>query len=251
MPRTTRREWIRSAGSGLAACALAPGSLVVVPAGPFLMGTTPQEVQALASAYGYHPSWMDGELPQRVVVLPAYAIQRFPVTHAEFAAFCAATGYPARPNWPGGAPPAQLLDHPVNYVNRADAQAYAAWKGLRLPSEAEWEKAARGVDGRAFPWGDTFDPFACQWNRDPASPGPGTAPVTAHPSGASPYGVEDLAGNLGEWCADGPSPVTAFIKGGAWISSEIVNLRAAARNMSGADNNPIKFYGFRCARSLP
>jgi formylglycine-generating enzyme required for sulfatase activity len=215
------------------------------------MGTTPAQIQALANEYGYHPSWMDGELPQRAVYLPAYAIGRYPVTHAEFAAFCAATGYPPRPNWPSGIPPAQLLDHPVNYVNHADAQAYAAWKGLRLPTEAEWEKAARGVDGRAFPWGDAFDPYACQWNSDPSTPGSGTAPVTAHPSGASPYGVEDMAGNVGEWCADGPQPGTAFVKGGAWTSHEIVNLRAAARNMSGADNNPSRFYGFRLARSLP
>jgi formylglycine-generating enzyme required for sulfatase activity len=266
----TRREWIRSAGASFATCALGPRFLspafataagrftipsdpvrmIAIPAGSFLMGTTTLDIHTLADLYGYDVSWMDGEVPQRHVFLPAYAIQKYPVTNAEFALFCAATGYPPRVHWPGGIPPEDLLDHPVTWVNRADAQAYADWVGLRLPTEAEWEKAARGVYGRRFPWGKVFDPLACQWNSDPSTGGPGTAPVTAHPSGASPYGVEDMAGNVGEWCADGPSPSTAFIKGGAWTSGEVLNLRPAARNMSGADSNQSEFYGFRCARSL-
>jgi formylglycine-generating enzyme required for sulfatase activity len=224
--------------------------MVVIPAGTFLMGTPSEEVQALASTYGYDPSWMDGEQPQRQVYLRSYAIQKYPVTNLEFARFCAATGYPPRSYWPGGTPPEALLSHPVTGVNRADALAYSDWIGLRLPTEAEWEKAARGADGRTFPWGDAFDPTACQWNSDPGSYGPGTAEVNAHPGGASPYGVFDMVGNVGECCADGPSPLTMFIKGGAWISREIINLRPAARNMSGADNNWAPFYGFRCARDL-
>jgi formylglycine-generating enzyme required for sulfatase activity len=224
--------------------------MVAIPAGTFLMGTAASEIQRLASAYGYDPAWMDGELPQRQVFLPAYAIQRYPVTHHDFAIFCGDTGYPPRIDWPGGTPPHHLLDHPVNWVNQADAEAYAAWIGLRLPTEAEWEKAARGPDGRTFPWGDAFDPLACQWNSDPLHDGPGTAPVTAHPLGASPYRVMDMVGNVGEWCADGPGPFSAFVKGGAWISSEVVNLRPAARNMSGYANIVGRFYGFRCARSL-
>jgi formylglycine-generating enzyme required for sulfatase activity len=225
--------------------------MVVIPAGTFLMGTRPEEIAALASAHGHHPSWMDGELPQRLVFVAKFAIDMYPVTQRQFAIFCAATGYPPRSNWIGGMPPMQLLDHPVTHLNRSDARAYAGWLGKRLPTEEEWEKAARGVDGRMFPWGNVFDPNACHWNRDPLVPESGTAPVTAHPSGASPYGVQDMVGNAAEWCNDGHTPWTAFIKGGAWISREVVNLRPAARNMSGFANNPAKFYGFRCARNVP
>jgi formylglycine-generating enzyme required for sulfatase activity len=263
MAAITRRACLEGAGAGLAACALVPlfprsasaaartlGQMVVVPAGSFLMGTTPREARAFADAFCYHVSWFEGELPQRTVDLPAFAIGRFPVTNLEYAAFCAATGHRTPAHWPQGQPPQALHRHPVTHLNKHDAEAYAAWLGLRLPTEAEWEKAARGADGRIFPWGDTFDPSACQWNSAPLGPGPGTAPVDAHPSGASPWGVEDMVGNVAEWCADGPSPVAAWIKGGAWISTQVVNLRPAARNMSGYQVNGTTFYGFRCARSL-
>ena len=270
MSGLTRRDWIRGAGSGLAASALGPllarpvlangdrarvlsvpVRMAVVPAGDFLMGTTPQEAMILAVGHGYEPSWFDGELPQRVVTLPAFAIDRYPVTHAQFAAFCLATGHPPRENWPSGLPPAELLAHPVNYVNQADAQAYAAWAGLRLPTEEEWEKAARGIEGRRFPWGNVFDPEACRWGVHPNTPGMRTSPVTAHPLGVSPFGVHDMVGNLAEWCANGPASFSAYIKGGAWNTREVVNLRPAARNMSGASNNPSGFYGFRCVKDLP
>ena len=267
----TRRTWIEGAGAGIAACALAPilsrsalaapqhavhglggspGWLVVIPAGNFLMGTTPQQACELALAHGYHTTWLDGEVPQRVVHLPAYAIGKFPVTNLEYAAFCAATGHPPPPHWEAGRPPRAQLRHPVIQVNRSDAQDFAAWLGLRLPTEAEWEKAARGPYGRTFPWGDAFDPAACRWNDDPLTPGPGTAPVDAHPGGASPYGVLDMVGNVGEWCADGPSSATAYVKGGAWVSSQVVNLRPAARNMSRTKTNVETFVGFRCVMDL-
>ena len=272
MDSFTRRDWIRGAGSGLAIGALGsalgrtahagerqifrayepfrPG-MVPIPAGNFLMGTPLAEIQALALAHGYHPSWFDGELPERLVYVPLFAIDKYPVTHRDFAEFCSATGYPPRPNWVLGVPPVELLDHPVNHVSQADALAYAAWIGKRLPTEAEWEKAARGVQGQRFPWGDLFEPDRCQWNSDPSSPGPGTARVDAHRRGRSPFGVYDMSGNVGEWCADGPSPWTSYIKGGAWTSSEVINLRPAARNMSGLSANPSRFVGFRCARDLP
>jgi len=138
----------------------------------------------------------------------------------------------------------------VTFVNTAAAEAYAASAGKRLPTEAEWEKAARGTDGRLFPWGDEFDPSACRWNPDPRSQGPGTSPVDAQPKGVSPYGVLDTVGNVGEWCADSPGPGAAMIKGGAWCMGEIINLRPAARNMSGFAHNASDFYGFRCAREV-
>ncbi len=255
MDRMSRREWMLSTGAGLAACATQSAALVSeeaqmveVPAGPFFLGTTRKQAEALAREYGYHVSWLSGEIPQRKVTLPAFRIDRYPVTNRQYAAFCKGMAYAPRPHWNGPEPPEALLDHPVVCVNKADAEAYAQWAGKRLPTEAEWEKAARGEDGRLFPWGDTFDPEACQWDQGVDPRGLGTAPVAAHPRGASPYGVMDMAGNAAEWCADSPGPGSAFIKGGCWLTTRPINLRSAARNMSGFTNNASAFYGFRCVK---
>jgi len=255
----SRREWLALAGGGVAA-ALGPGAvaqapaaeegdMILIPAGPCLIGTTDDRAAYLAQAHGYHVSWLSGEYPQRRVEVPAFLIDRYPVTNRRFLEFARATGHAPRVYWRGGEPPEGLLNHPVTCVNRADALAYCAWAGLRLPSEVEWEKAARGEDGRAFPWGQEFDPEACRWNPEKLASRPGTAPVDAHPRGASPYGVLDLIGNVAEWCADPPPPHGA-LRGGCWLTSEVLNLRAAARHMNGFDNNAANFYGFRCARDV-
>jgi formylglycine-generating enzyme required for sulfatase activity len=252
----SRRELIASAGAGLLmgvsaweACAMDDFTeMVRIPAGKFRMGTPRPEAERLAKQYGFDVSWLSGEYPAREIELPAYYIDRYPVTNRQFAAFCRATGYAPRPHWNGAEPPANLLDHPVTFVHQPDAEAYARWAGKRLPTEAEWEKAARGEKGLLYPWGDTFNPDACQWNREDSGDGPGTAPVNAHPAGASPYGVMDMAGNVAEWCADRPGPPTAFLKGGCWKTVSPINLRPAARNMSGWATNVAPFYGFRCVR---
>ena len=225
--------------------------MVTIPAGPFLMGTAEDEAKRLAREHGWHPSWLAGEVPARTVVLSAYAIDRCPVTNLRFAEFCRATGYAPRPHWGGADPPTNLLDHPVTHVNWADADAYAKWAGKRLPTEAEWEKAARGDRGLLFPWGNRFDPQRCCWNPGRnGSLAQSTASVTALPEGASPYGVLHMAGNVAEWCADKPGHGSAYLKGGCWHTSEILNLRPAARNMSGFASNPMPFYGFRCAKEV-
>ena len=269
MEDVSRREWLVTAGAGVAAVGLgmktargetpAPDDMVVIPAGSFLMGTPRRQAEALAQQHGLHPSWLSGEWPRRRVALPSFGIDRYPITNRQYLAFCEPTDRGARKasapqvlpaHWQNGAPAEIILDHPVTYVNRDDARAYAAWAGKRLPTEAEWEKAARGPEGRLFPWGDDFDPEACQWNRDDTGAGPGTAPVTSHPQGASPYGVMDMAGNAAEWCADGPGRGSAFIKGGCFLTTRSIHLRPAARNMSGFDNNRSKFYGFRCVKDV-
>lgn len=219
--------------------------MITVPAGEFMMGTPPEVANSLAAEHGYHPSWFAGETPQRRIYLSVFSIDLYPVTNAQYAGFVQATGHRIPATWTDG-PPAGRLEHPVTGVNRADARDYAAWAGKRLPTEAEWGKAARGEDGRIFPWGDEFIPEYCCWNRSDAE---GTVPVTAHPEGASPYGVMGLVGNVAEWCDDDPGPGSGFIKGGCYLTTEVVNLRPAARNMSGFDNNQSRFYGFRCAKN--
>jgi formylglycine-generating enzyme required for sulfatase activity len=252
----SRRDWLTLTGTGVVGAlavsrstAAEEGDMILIPGGPCLLGTTEDEAARVAREHGYHVSWLSGEYPQRQVELPSFLIARYPVTNRQFHAFCQATGHSRRGYWRGGEPPAGLIDHPVTGVNRADALAYCAWARLRLPTEAEWEKAARGPDGRTFPWGDEFDPDACQWNPEKLAGGPGTAPVDAHPRGAGPYGVMDMVGNVAEWCADPPPPHGA-LRGGCWMTSETLNLRAAARNMNGFDNNAANFYGFRCAKDV-
>ncbi len=223
--------------------------MVEIPPGSFRMGTSAEEARILAAQFGFHVSWFDGEIPEREVDLPAYAIDRYPVTNRRFALFCRATGHPAPAHWGGSGPPGHLLDHPVVMVNHEDAAAFARWEGKRLPTEAEWEKAARGTGGRRFPWGDDFMADACCWNRNRRNP-PGTVSVRAHPGGATPRGICDMAGNVAEWCADELGPGTAVIKGGCWLTTSVFNLRPAARNMSGSANNRSIFYGFRCAKGI-
>lgn len=232
--------------------------MIHIPSGFFLKGTTEETVKELASKFGYHTSWLANESPQREVDLPDFQIDRYPVSNQSYYEFCKSTGHAPPKHWNRQTPPELLLDHPVRFVNQEDALAYAIWAGKRLPTENEWEKAARGTDGRLYPWGDEFDPNACCWNRS-GSEGNTTDSVHAHPSGASPYGVMDMAGNLFEWCMDGPEGgaqldravrFSAFLKGGAWITTEVLDLRCAARGNSGHINNASSFYGFRCVKDV-
>ncbi len=233
-----------------------PDEMILISAGSFLMGTTSEQIAELSSRFGYHPSWLSHEAPQRDITLPDYKIDKYPVTNKQYHEFCQATGHTFPEHWANAAPQAEIGMHPVRFVNKDDALAYAKWAGKRLPTEAEWEKAARGTDGRLFPWGNEFNAKACCWNR-PEDNTLTTDPVDAHPAGASPYGLMDMAGNLFEWCNDGPADesnldravkYSAFLKGGAWITTEILDLRPAARNNSGHINNKSAFYGFRCIK---
>ena len=233
-----------------------------IPAGPFIAGSDTAEREAAyqldEAAYGHTTTrdqqWYAGEAARHTATTGAYAITTTPITQRQYAAFIADTGHPPpevdpatwaayglihpwqttrRFAWANGQPPAGRDDHPVVLVSRADADAYAAWlsqrsgQHWRLPTELEWEKAARGTDGRPYPWGNTFDPT--RLNSHDAGPGD-TTPVGQHPTGASPWGLLDPAGQVYEWTATPASPGRAIVKGGAWDDKGCGVCRPAARH---------------------
>jgi formylglycine-generating enzyme required for sulfatase activity len=146
--------------------------------------------------------------PLDAVPVAGVFIGRFPVTNAAFADF--------RPEHPRVGDP-QLADHPVVLVTRADAAAFCAWLGGRLPTGAEWEAAARGDDERPWPWGHTFQADRC--NCAEAAFG-WTVPVRAHPSGAAPCGAEQLAGNVWEWVSDTDGDGWGVVRGGSYLDTQ-------------------------------
>lgn len=223
-----------------------PKSMVVVPAGWFLMG----QDEGLRS-----------NRPQHEVYLDAFAIDRKEVTRAAFAQFVAETGYQA-PGWEAE----QLegrADEPMVGVLWRDAKAYCRWAGKRLPTEAEWEKAARGTNGRRYPWGDTWNPTLA----NTAESDHGTILlVGSFPAGASPYGALDMAGNAAEWVADyfefdyyvdapvrnppGPNQVLDHsLRGGSWASPHTQAQTFFRDSSHSVRPNPR--VGFRCALTLP
>jgi len=278
---------------GLAGCvpkAASPGGeMVFVPAGAFWMGSKEGD---------------EDEAPMHQVYLEAFWIDRYEVTNAQYAEFLNATkGDPGRC---GGHicadtkvenPDSHLLheegryvveegydDHPVTEVSWYGAKAYCAHYGKRLPSEAEWEKAARGTDGATYPWGEEFDPhkLPCSGPRlggDSDAPRTGlkakensyslklnsdyrvgdTTPVGSYPDGASPYGACDMAGNVWEWVADWyeaypgsiyRSPFFGHkykvVRGGSW-NHPADDARCARRDIAHPDRR-LRVVGFRCAR---
>lgn len=177
--------------------------MVTIPAGEFLMGSTDADLDAmLENCSDSKREWYSGEQPQHIVYLPDYAIAKTPVTNAQYKTFIRATGHSMPRHWENGRPPFGAEDYPVVAVSWHDGMAYCRWlaeitgKPYSLPSEAQWEKAARGTDGRLYPWGDEFDSGKC--NCSEAVTGH-TTPVEAYAQGASPYGVLDMVGNVWEW----------------------------------------------------
>jgi len=197
--------------------------------------------------------WYEDE-PRSEVNLGSYHITETLVTNRQYAAFIADTGHPT-PNvdattwrsyklihpfsrtrkfsWKEAKPPASRLDHPVVLVSYSDALAYAAWlskktgQPWRLPTEAEWEKAARGTDGRLFPWGNEFVPALLNSHDQ----GPfETTPVGQHPDGSSPYGMLDAAGQVFEWTQTPAGQSRHIVKGGSWDDKGCGVCRPAARH---------------------
>jgi gamma-glutamyl hercynylcysteine S-oxide synthase len=158
---------------------------VLIPAGKFQMGTDLKNADAASH-------------PQHAVNLNTYLIDKYLVTNAQYARFIAATGHRPPSDWKNGRIQQGVSLYPVTLVNWHDASAYAKWAGKRLPTEAEWEKAARGTDGRRWPWGNDMDPARLNTYYNVGS----ASDVTAYANGVSPYGVFDMAGNVDEWVED-------------------------------------------------
>lgn len=244
--------------------------LVRVPGGAFTMGSDEGRYD---------------ERPAHRVYVRGFWLDRHEVTNGQFARFVATSGYAPRGPWLRGAGPGRER-RPVRFVTWYDAQAYAEWAGRRLPTEAEWELAARGADGRRYPWGSSWDPARARTNLEVEA---GPTDVESFPGGKSPCGAFDLAGNVWEWVRDwydryayaqraggppvrdptGPPdqapPEARFretqtaggnerstrkaIRGGGWVRGGRENARAAKRTAC----DPRRWFndtGFRCAVGL-
>jgi len=246
--------------------------LAIILSGPFWMGSDAKE-RAYAYRIGGEAAkryrWFDAELPRQRVTLGTYGIDRCLVTNEDYQQFIRQTGHRAphisekeyqrqgylvhpyqavRPYvWHDRGYPEGRGRHPVVLVSFADALAYARWRGeregrrYRLPTEAEWEKAARGTDGRYFPWGNRWRPeYANAEDRVG-----GTTEVGSYADGASPFGCFDMAGNVFEWTASEFADGKAVIKGGGSWDDQPGICRAAARHGRAKDARHILF-GFRC-----
>jgi formylglycine-generating enzyme required for sulfatase activity len=237
-------------------------NMVAVPAGEFTMkvdyrwreGLTRDSLIVDDTGYRYRNT--------EVIDLPAYYVDKTEVTNREFKRFMDATNYkPEYPerfldHWSKGTYPRGKADHPVVWVSLEDAQVYAEWAGKRLPSEAEWQKAAQGDDGRTWPWGNQYDPQKANMDSED------TKKVGSYKSGASPYGCLDMVGNVWEWTDSESSDgyhTFSWLRGGSYFFA-----KGSMWYMQGGpvtNHQRIKFWhmtpalnrnatlGFRCAKS--
>ena len=259
--------------AALAACA-DPARMVLIPQGSFWMGSDAVErrlAYALSSQSVREARWFEAEWPRTRASLPAFCLDRRLVTQAEYAVFVGATGHRppgiskvdylrqgflvhdydlevTRYLWRSGTPPANRLEDPVVLVSAGDAEQYCRWRhsAFRLPGEAEWEKGARGADGRIFPWGNRWDPQRA--NSAAGGPG-GTTPADRYPAGASPYGIFDAVGNSFQWTASTLPDGRRVVKGCAW-DDEPGLCRPAFRHGRPPESRHI-LIGFRCAADAP
>ena len=250
-----------------------PPAMIEIPAGEFLMGTSDDNIKLLQlreSDWAYE--WSDNDLfiaeqPQHTVSLQAFEIAKYPVTNADYHSFVSDAGYRLPRNWIGFTFREDTEDHPVVGVSKIDAEAFIEWLNqktgmkYKLPTEAEWERSARGSDGRIYPWGNTFDPWRCNTAESVKK---GTTPVGFYsPSGDSVCGAADMVGNVWEWTQslfvqypyvpnvnkeEGKAVGRYVVRGGAWYYTRKL-ARCSAREGILA-NHLSPSIGFRLARSL-
>ena len=187
----------------LTGCDVPPNGMVLVSGGNFTMGTDEIDTDQHALRMGLDKPWYADESPAFKLYLNDFYIDKYEVTRLQYYIFCQATDHKPPRTWGGEKFPDGTENYPVSYVNFYDAAAYAEWAGKRLPTEAEWEKAARGPDHYIYPWGNEFEFSAA--NVSPSAKkkqGHGLKPVGSFPQGVSFYGAYDMIGNLWEWVWD-------------------------------------------------
>jgi formylglycine-generating enzyme required for sulfatase activity len=247
--------------NGAASNALQDWDDVLIPPSAFIMGTDIEPFYGTILAQSWYAK-LD-EAPIHVRFLEPYRIARYPVTNAEYEVFVNATGHMPPPHWTGGKAPADELTLPVVHISWHDANTYAQWARGRLPTEAEWEKAARGADGRIYPWGNEFEPAADQGTSLLADQ---LTPVGNRPAAVSPYGVHEVAGNVWEWTTDWYQPYEGnthrdsdygkkhkVLRGGSWL--EVRDETASryfrcANRLHAPPNYTASNIGFRCVRDV-
>jgi len=264
------------------------GKMVYVPAGEFTLGLSEAQIRVWLRK---HPAdkgeWFAKEQPHCRVTLQGYWMDKYEVTNSQYLRFVRATGRLAPTHWKEGQVPSGMGSFPVVNVSWYDAAAYAEWASERLPSELEWEKAARGTDGRLFPWGNQWDAKKCRnlelitgkaisdlrqgvtafmrWADNHDSEREGPKPVGSYPAGASPYGCQDMAGNAWEWCADWydesayqgyakgdltpPAAGTQKVwRGASWHWGNPWHFRCTCRSLANFPDTSNGPVGFRCSR---
>ena len=180
-------------------CAKAPAieGMVYIPPGEFIMGSEEVDTEALGTEFGLRTGrYYDDEKPMSKVFLDGYYMDKYEVTNARYEEFITVTAAPAPPYWTQRAYPEGKASHPVTNVTWYSAGIYCAWAGKRLPTEAEWEKAARGPGGNKYPWGNEYDEKKANLFKGE------TVPVGSFETDKSYYGVYDMGGNVMEWTND-------------------------------------------------
>ena len=234
--------------------------MVHVPEGPFLMGADERDGQ-VGLEVGVD------SMPRHQRDVAAFSIDRYEVTHEDYRAFVRATdrAAPTEPRfadfyaWEKGDYPGGMGNHPVVYVDWNDGHDYCAWNGKRLPTEAEWEKAARGTDGRTLPWNGPYEETRCNTLETQLG---WSTPVGAVAGDVSPYGVFDMCGNVSEWTADwykaypGSTLERASFgekyrvtRGGSWKLEVEPYARVTNRTLAFKPDKRHRAIGFRCAVS--